>query len=188
MTVKRRRDTQVPRVIQHRVADIRGGVSVNVSELGGDYLAEGAVLSEPINGVCYVVKVATLTAEATATATELKVAKRHNFKVGDYVMAAVKAKAYAITKIDATHADYDVLTIGTTLGVKLLVGDQIAEAAAESTESTSALKYAPLAIAGTGKPIEPNSNLNTDAWVMAVTKGLKLPDFVAEHLRGVINY
>ena len=38
MTVQRRKDTKVPRVFMHKVADIRGGVSVKTSELGGDYL------------------------------------------------------------------------------------------------------------------------------------------------------
>lgn len=47
MTVQRRKDTRTRRVFMHKVADIRGGVSVNVSELGGDFLHEGAVLSAP---------------------------------------------------------------------------------------------------------------------------------------------
>lgn len=38
MTVKRRKDQAVPRVFEHKVADIPGGVSVKTSELGGDYL------------------------------------------------------------------------------------------------------------------------------------------------------
>ena len=46
MTVTRRKDTRTPRVFMHKTADIRGGVSVKVSELGGDFLNEGAVLSE----------------------------------------------------------------------------------------------------------------------------------------------
>ena len=45
MTVKRRKDTNTPRVFMHRVADIRGGVSVNVSELDCDYLPEQAFMS-----------------------------------------------------------------------------------------------------------------------------------------------
>ena len=45
MTVTRRKDTRTPRVFMHKTADIRGGVSVKVSELGGDFLNEGAVLS-----------------------------------------------------------------------------------------------------------------------------------------------
>ena len=58
MTVQRRKDTKLPRVFMHKVADIRGGVSVKISELGGDYLHEGAVLSAADNGICHVVKIA----------------------------------------------------------------------------------------------------------------------------------
>ncbi|EJX08669.1 hypothetical protein EVA_03224, partial [gut metagenome] len=45
MTVQRRKDSKFASVIMHKVADIRGGVSVNVTELGGDYLRQGTVLS-----------------------------------------------------------------------------------------------------------------------------------------------
>ena len=93
MTVKRRKDTQTPRVLMHKLADIRGGVSVNVTELGGDFLPEGAVLSAPIDGICHVVKIAKLTEEAGSSDTTIKVAKGHNLLVGDVVMADEGGKA-----------------------------------------------------------------------------------------------
>ncbi len=188
MTVRKRKDTRTPRVIMHKVADIRGGVSVNISELGGDYLREGTVLSAPDNGICHVVKTARLTAEASTSDVNIKVDKYHNFKIGDYVMAATKAKAYAITAIDTSNKAYDTITIGTTLGVKIEKGASIIEAKAESASTTSELKYVPFAIVGTGKPIIPDTNLDTDAWVMAVTKDNPLPDAVASLLKGIINY
>ena len=157
MTVTRRKDTRTPRVFMHKTADIRGGVSVKVSELGGDFLNEGAVLSAPDNGICHVVKIAVLSAEATDTATDIKVNKGHNFKVGDFVMADEGGKAYAITAIT-------------------------------TTEKTSKLKYTPLSLVGTGKPIVQNSNLDTDAWLIGVTKGNPLPECVMKHLKGIINY
>lgn len=187
MTVTRRKDTQTPRVIMHKTADIRGGVSVNVSELGGDFLREGAVLSAPIEGICHVIKTATLTAEASATETALKVNKGHNFKVGDFIMADEGGKAYAITAINDAEKTHDTLTVGTTLGVKISQGGFIIEAAAQSADTTSALKYTPLAIVGTGKPVIQGVNLDTDAWVIGVTKGNPLPDCVSKHLKGIIN-
>ena len=67
MTVQRRKDSKFPSVIMHKVADIRGGVSVNVTELGGDYLRQGTVLSVPDEkGICHVVKTAVLAEEASA--------------------------------------------------------------------------------------------------------------------------
>ena len=89
MTVSRRKDSNVPRVIMHKVADIRGGVSVHSAELGGDFLNEGSVLSAPINGICHVVKVAVVVADVAETDKVIKVKKGHNFKVGDFVMVNV---------------------------------------------------------------------------------------------------
>lgn len=86
MTVQRRKDTRTPRVFMHKVADIRGGVSVKVSELGGDFLNEGAARA-PRQRHLPRQKIAALSAEATDTATDIKVNKGHNFKVGDFVMA-----------------------------------------------------------------------------------------------------
>lgn len=189
MTVRRRKDTRTPRVFMHKVADIRGGVSVKVSELGGDWLPEGAVLSAPdAGGICHVVKIAVVAAVVEESGTTIKVKKLHNFKVGDYVMAVEGGVAYAITAIDtAGSKDYDTLTVGTTLGA-LSQGDFLMEAAAESATTTSALKHVPLALVGTGKPVIEGTNLDTDAWVIGVTKGNPLPQCVAEHLKGIINY
>lgn len=188
MTVTRRKDTRTPRVFMHKTADIRGGVSVKVSELGGDFLNECAVLSAPDNGICHVVKIAVLSAEAADTATDIKVNKGHNFKVGDFVMADEGGEAHAITAITTTEKTHDTIKVGTTLGVKIEKGGFIIEAASESAEKTSKLKYTPLSLVGTGKPIVQNSNLDTDAWLIGVTKGNPLPECVMKHLKGIINY
>ena len=187
MTVTRRKDTRTPRVFMHKIADIRGGVSVNVSELTQDYLPEGSILSVPVNGVSHVVKTAVLQADATNSATDYKVLKGHNFKVGDVIMLATSAKAYAITAITTTNAAYDTLTVGTTLGLAASAGAFLMEAA-EAGASGSAFKYTPLALSGTGKPVIPNTTMDMDAWVIGVTKGNPLPDAVATLLKGIINY
>ena len=93
MTVQRRKDDRIPHVFVHKVADIRGGVSVKASELGGDYLHEGAVLSAPDNGVCHVVKVAKVVAAVSDNDTTIKVKKGHNFAIGNVVMADENSKA-----------------------------------------------------------------------------------------------
>jgi len=71
------------------------------------------------------IKTAKVYEAATNTATELKVEKGHNFKVGEYLAAVKGGKAYAITVVDKTNAAYDVLTVGTTLAVALAVGDAL---------------------------------------------------------------
>lgn len=189
MTVNRRKDTKTPKVLMHKVADIRGGVSVNVSELGGDYLREGAILSAPVDGICHVVKIAVVVADVADTDKTIKVEKFHNFKAGDFVMLDVNSAAVKISSIDDSNKAYDTLTVATALGA-ISKGTQVVEAAAASTAEakTSALKYVPLAVVGTGKPIEPKSNLDTDAWVIAVTKGNPVPECVAKHLKCIVNY
>lgn len=191
MTVKRKRDVETPRVFMHKIADIRGGVSVAASELGGDFLREGAILSAPVNGITHVVKIAQVTAEVTASGKAIKVKKLHNFKVGDIITSAPGKAAHAITAINDSNKDYDELTIGTTIGA-LAIGDTIVEAKAEAeatgeTSSKSELKYTPQSVNGTGKPFDPKSNINTDAWVIGVTKGNPCPSFIAEKLKGIIN-
>lgn len=186
MTVKRRRDDRTPRYLQHRVADIRGGVSIAASELGGDYLPEGAVLSLPDEkGICHVVKIGEVAAEVAAADKTIKVKKLHNFKVGDFITAKPGGKAEAITAIDESNKTYDILTVGAALGA-ITLGECVVEAKEKS--DASELKYEPKALNGTGKPVDPKSNLDTDAWLFAVTKGLKLPGFIAEKLKGIINY
>lgn len=188
MTVQRRKDTRVPRVFQHKVADIRGGVSVKVSELGGDYLREGAVLSAPDNGICHVVKFAEVAAEVGASETAIKVKKLHNFKEGDYVMTDEGGLAYAITAIDRTGSkEYDTITVATTLKA-IAKGGFLIEAAAESSDTSSKMKYTPLAVVGTGNPVISGRNIDTDAWLIGVTKGNPLPECIAKHLTGIINY
>lgn len=189
MTVKRKRDVDTPRVFMHKLADIRGGVSVAASELGGDFLREGAILSAPVNGITHVVKTAQVVAEVDASGKAIKVKKLHNFKVGDIITSALGKAAHAITEINDSGKEYDELTIGTAIGA-LATGDVIVEAKAEATGETSSkseLKYEPQSVNGTGKPFDPKTNINTDAWVIGVTKGNICPAFIAEKLRGIIN-
>ena len=120
MTVKRRKDVRTPKVLMHKVADIRGGVSVNVSELGDDFLPEGAVLSAPVSGVCHVVKVAVAYEAAAADATSLKVKKYHQFKVNDVITLDAGGASVKITAIDKSNASYDTLTIAEALGAVAL--------------------------------------------------------------------
>lgn len=55
--------------------------------------------------------------DAAADATTYKVAKGSRFKVGDnFAASAAGGKAYAITTIDTSNDNYDVITVGTTIG------------------------------------------------------------------------
>lgn len=185
MTVKKRRDDLTPHVFIHKVADVRGGVSVAVSELGGNYLREGAVLSAPdTNGVCHVVKTAQIASAVSASDTKIKVKKFHNFKVGDFIMSELGKTADAITAIDTKKKAYDEITVATALGA-ITVGKFIVEAAAKN--ASGALKYEPQSINGSGKPFDKDSNIITDAWVMGVTKANPIPSDLVDKLKGIVN-
>lgn len=185
MTVKRKRDDLVPRVFVHKTADIRGGVSVAASELGGDYLREGAILSEPNKGLVHVVKIGEVAAAVAAADTTLKLKKNHNFKVNDVVFATAGGAAMKITAIDASNKAYDALTLSGAVGA-IAAGGFVCEGKSQAA-SGAALKYEPQSVNGTGKPIEPDSNIITDAWVIGVTKGNPVPSFITAKLKGIIN-
>lgn len=184
MTVRRRKDVSTKKVVMHRVADIRGGVSVRTSSLGGDILLEGTLLGAPVNGICDVCKVAKVVEKATSTS--IKVEKGHHFVVGDYVMSAEGGVAYAITKIDKSAVDKDTITVSTALGT-LEIGSYIMQAAAQSADSSSALKVVPVAVAGTSKPVIAGDNLDEDAWVMAVLWHGDVPDAVKKYIPSIVN-
>lgn len=185
MTVQRKKETRTPKVFIHKIADYRGGVSVATSDLGGDYLQEGAVLSKPVDGICHVVKTANISAVASSTDKVISVSKGSQFKVGDFVMISLNGKATPITGIDKSGKTADKITLKAALG-DVVVGDFLVEAKAEQTTSGAALKYEPFSINGTGKEVFQNDNINTDAWLMCVTSGNPLPSFF--NLKSVINY
>lgn len=80
--------------------------------------------------IARVVKMATLQADATNVTTTYQVKKGHNLIVGEFIARTVGGASYAITAINTSNADYDVLTLGTTLGVALVAGDGLFQSAA----------------------------------------------------------
>lgn len=110
-----------------------GGFTLDKSALPSamDYLLKGALMSvNRATRAAKVVKNAIVQADATNTATAIKVKKNHVFVVGNYIAKTVGGAAYAITAIDTTNADYDQLTVGTTLGVALTAGDVLFQSSA----------------------------------------------------------
>lgn len=185
MTVQRRKDTSTPRVFMHKIADIRGGVSVATADLGGDFLPEGSVISAPVSGICHVLKIAVVSAAVAADATTVTVKKGHNLSVGDTVETSDGGTSVAITAIDTSAKDSDTITLGATLGA-IAIGGYLVQTSKAATKG--ALKYTPFAVVGTGKPVISGQNIDTDAWVIGVTKGNAIPDFVLSQLKGIVNY
>jgi len=72
---------------------------------------------------------------AAADATTYKVAKGHTFKVGDNFASKPSDKAYPITGINTSNPDYDVITLGTTIGA--VAADAMVFASSETGASNS---------------------------------------------------
>lgn len=170
LTIKRKKDNRVVKCILHRVADIPGGVTVSVANLGGSALFEGTPLAVGGNGLYVVVKTAQIVTAATATATTYEVAKGHHFKVGDR-FATDACNGQLITAIDKTDPAKDVITVGTTLGTAITAGT----CAFESKGADKTLKNTPVAIAGSNYDVESGENLFTDAWVIGVVRKANAP-------------
>lgn len=170
LTIKRKKDNRVVKCILHRVADIPGGVTVQVANLGGSALFEGTPLGKGSNGLYVVCKTAQVITEANANATTYEVAKGHHFKVGDR-FATDACNGQTITAIDKSDATKDVITVGTTLGAIVKAGT----CAFESSGDNKTLKVAPVAIAGSNYDVENGENLFTDAWVIGVVNTANAP-------------
>lgn len=170
LTIKRKKDNRVVKCILHRVADIPGGVTVSVANLGGSALFEGTPLAVGGNGLYVVVKTAQIVTAATAAATTYEVAKGHHFKVGDR-FATDACDGQLITAIDKTDPAKDVITVGTTLGAEITAGT----CAFESKGADKTLKNTPVAIAGSNYDVESGENLFTDAWVIGVVRKANAP-------------
>lgn len=194
MTVKRRKDSATRPIFVHKIADVRGGVSVATSDLAGNYLAEGAPLYYT-GGKWHALKYARVIEKSTTTA--VKVEKTHNLKTGDVLLASIgdNSSSGSVTKIDTSKSAYDTITLSAALGtleagaVLLEAGtgqEQAAEATPASVEKNVTLKHTIDALNGTGSFFPPNSNVITDAWLIGVIKDPGFPEFALP--KGITKY
>ena len=191
MTVKRRKDSATRPIFVHKIADVRGGVSVATSDLAGNYLAEGAPLYYA-DGKWHALKYARVIEKSTTT--DVKVEKTHNLKTGDVLLATIdNGSSGSVTKIDTSKSAYDTITLSAALGtleagaVLLEAGAVLLEAGnAQEQAELSTLKHTIDALNGTGNFFPPNSNVITDAWLIGVIKD---PGFPADALpKGITKY
>jgi hypothetical protein len=183
LKIDRKKDNRVVKCILHRVADIPGGVTVSVADLGGSALFEGTPIGKGSNGLFKVCKTAQILTDATATATAYEVAKGHHFKVGDR-FATDACNGQAITAIDKSAPEKDIITVGTTLGKAITAGT----CAFESSGANTTLKVSPIAFAGSNEDVEAGSNLFVSAWVIGVVNQANAPivnDAIKSALKGV---
>jgi hypothetical protein len=148
MYVKESTEYQNPLVIINVIEDKVGGGTVAKADLvSTDELKPGAVVGEDANGLLHVVKTLKVYENAANNVTAYKVYKTHEAKVGDVVATSKFASAsVAISAIDTTHADYDTVTVGATLGVAVVAGDVLVQANATAAAGAGVYKYTPIGI------------------------------------------
>ena len=186
LTIKRQKDNRVVKCIGARIADIPGGVTVSVAELGGSGLFEGTPMGVGSDGLYHVCKTAQVVSAATATATAYEVAKGHHFKVGDYI-AVETNKGQAITAIDKSNSAKDIITVGTTLGAKIVAG----ACAFQSDGSSTNLLVTPIGVAGNNEDVDAESNLFEPIWLIATVHATTAPianDVIKAALKGIVYY
>lgn len=139
-------------------------------------------------GQYHVVKTAKLHANATDSATTYQVKKNHELKVGDIITSkdVDNCKAFAITAINESNAAYDVLTVGTSLGVAMTAANgvvlvQVAEV--DETGGASVLKYAPKAITRNTIAITSGDNHFVGAIIFGVIKESLMPQYINSDLK-----
>jgi hypothetical protein len=184
LAIKRQKDNRVVKCVLHRVADIPGGVTVSVAELGGSALFEGTPIGKDANGMYKVCKTAQIVTMANGAATTYEVAKGHHFKTGD-MFATDACNGQPITAIDKTDPVKDVITVGATLGAALPAGTCAFESAGANTD----LKVTPIAFAGSNEDVNANDNLFVSAWVIGVIRESNAPkvnDEIKTALGGVV--
>lgn len=184
MFVKRKKDQHQRKVLMHRIADVRGGVSIAKSDIPSGAIAEGAIIAVA-EGKYHILPTALCVEALGATAKSVKVAKFHNFAIGQTVTKDAGAVASEITAIDDSNKAYDVLTLSAAIG-KVKVGESIVAAKAATTSNDSALLYEPFAVAGTSKDAE-GDFVDVDAWLIGVTANLQAPASVINKMKGIVN-
>ncbi len=153
MYVTSENDTERTLAVENVLEDIPGGGIVDPDDFKAatKKMGEGALVGKDSDGIYHLVKSAELYEDEANDETDYKVLKGHEFVVGDVIMASVDvgSKAYPITTIDTTTSeDYDILTVGTSLGLAMLDGDCLVQATAQAaTAGTGTYKYPPVGIA-----------------------------------------
>lgn len=170
LKIERKNDNRAVKCVAHRIADIPGGVTINVSKLGGSALFEGTPIGVGSSGMYEVCKTAQVVSEANSSATTYDVAKGHHFKVGDR-FATSSYNGQTIKSIDYSNPEKDVIEVNATLGGDVHVGD----CAFESSGANKTLKVVPCAVTGSNEDVKQGHNLFVSAWVIGVVNEKSAP-------------
>ena len=153
MDVKKSTEYQYMPFIVKELEDKVGGLSVSLTDLRKDVdsVPPGAFIGADENGLGHILKSAQITELATATATSFKVKKVHQIVVGNAVTSKDVAgcKAFKITEIDTSNAEFDSVKIGTALGKELPANAHLLVVKAE--DSVGGVSELPYGVVGVTK-------------------------------------
>lgn len=114
-------------IFQNVIESAQGGFVLDDAGITtGATVKAGTVISfDETTRKAKVAKMATLQADAANNATEYRVLKGHNLKVGYEIEVEDGGTAQAITSIVTTDPDYDAVNVGTTIGTAGVAGDAV---------------------------------------------------------------
>lgn len=134
LKITSRRDTPQILIEVKFHEDFAGGGTLDITNLTKDDVIQRGVLGSfsEATRLFTVLKTFKVFEAAADDATAYKIYKAVNeqpnlAKVGDIIAVKEGGVASAITAIDNTNADYDILTVGATLGVEVAVDDALFE-------------------------------------------------------------
>lgn len=127
---------------------LQGGCLLNTTGLtAGNIIPAGTpVVYDETTRVASILHNAKAQSNAAANAVNYQVEKGHSLVLGDnFASGAVGGKAYPITAIDFSNAEYDTITVGTTIGAvtagDLLFASTATGATASALPAINGLTY-----------------------------------------------
>jgi hypothetical protein len=141
LKIERKADSRVIKAILHRLADIPGGVTVSVADLGGTALVEGTPIYVGANGLYNVMKTAKVVTEYV-NGTSLEISKGSHFKVGDKIANEAGTMYANITAIDKSNAVKDVVTLTAQFASGMAVDTKLVLATVATNINHTAVAYA----------------------------------------------
>lgn len=175
--------------IINELVDKPGGGTLKIEGLDRSKgsIAPGFFVGETEKGLLQMLVGAVLFADAANNAVNYKVKKGHQVKAGMFLAGdAVGSKAYVVTKVVTTDAEYDTLTVVTTLGVTLKAGQSLYEVKAEDAVGDAGeLQIKPLGIAKNEIDLSVNhpvTGVSLSGYYTAATMAFGAPKAITKHL------
>ncbi len=178
----------MPFIINETI-DKPGGGTLKIGSLDRSKgsIAPGFFVGETEKGLLQMLVGAVLFADVANNAVNYKVKKGHQVKVGMFLAGdAEGSKAYAVTKVVTTDAEFDTITLGTTLGVTLKTGQSLYEVKAEDAVGDAGeLQVKPLGIAKNEIDLSVNhpvTGVSLSGYYTVATMVFGAPKAITKHL------